>query len=99
MQGGQRHSESSEIGADFACSATTGRTTDEWRSQADSGRQTALVPAFQEVLTPVKSGDRRGRIKVKGICAGDFGTLFQDLEMSEQGAGRQVWGEYRRSVS
>jgi len=99
MQGGQRLSESSEIGADFACSATTGRTTDELRSQADSRRRTALDPAFQEVLTPVKSGDRRGRIKVRGICARDFGTLFLDLEMAEQGGRTQRSGEYCRMLS
>jgi len=76
MRGVQRQWESSEIGGDFACSATTGRSTDEWRSQADSGRQTGLDPAFQEVLSPVKSGDRRGRIKVRGICGEILGGYF-----------------------
>ena len=53
-------------------------------------RQNGLDSTFQEVLSVVKSGDRRGRIKVRGICARDFGTLFLHLEMSEQGAGMQV---------
>jgi len=71
---------------------------DQWRQQADSPRPTGIDPAFQEVLSAVKSGDRRGRIKVTGICGRDSGTLFLDLEMSEQGAGRQVWGKYCRRV-
>ena len=76
---------------------------DELRINGDlrqiQGVKFGLDPAFQEVLTPVKSGDRRGRIKVRGICARDFGTLFLDLEMAEQGGRTQRSGEYCRSVS
>jgi len=66
MWGGQRHSESSEIGADSACSATTIQTTDEWRSHADPARQTGLDPASQEVLTVVECGDAGGT-RIVGI--------------------------------
>src|SRR5271154_541865 len=61
--GGQKWS---EIGEDFACIATTRRTTDKCRSQADSARQTGLDPAFQEVLSVVESGDAGGT-KIVGI--------------------------------
>ena len=71
---------------------------DKWRWQPDSARQIGLDPHLQEVLTVVESGDTR-RIKVRGICGTDFGRLFLDLEMSEQGGETQGWVKYCRSVS
>ena len=85
------------MGADFACTATTRGATAKWSAQADSALKSGLDSMFQEVLTVVESGHGVGT-KVWGICIGR-GALFLHLEMSEQGGGTQVFGEYCRSVS
>jgi len=51
VRGGQEQSESGRIGLDFACTATTGVATDNWRLRANSARQIGLDSASQEVLT------------------------------------------------
>jgi hypothetical protein len=54
---------------------------DKWRRQADSARERGPDSRFQEVLTVVKSGDRRGRIKVRGICA--IGRFWDAISASK----------------
>jgi len=49
-----------KLGADFACTSTTGSPMDKWMPQADSAHQIGPETILQGILIVVESGDRGG---------------------------------------